>query len=355
MNRNPIMLVAVLGLSLFSQIPAAADDPIRESYIDLLSAFQVVWMHDQERLAMDLNQAFYDDWGEPLFASIAASKPRYMERLSDLVDWYDIRFYGPISDTPGAYMDERHATAADDLLYRGRQSLEAAYLAAAYVEEWNISEYSNDTMAIELGECWPCEGMQLLNQSYEGLLLAANINFANLASQVDDYQAQILSQAEVDAILEQAWEPPEAHFVINGGLTDVWYNPATSGQGFFISIFEKKASAFLSWLTFDTAPPEAGVTAHLGHPCQRWLTAQGSYEGAQAELVVYSSSGGLFDAATPAPAMETVGTILLEFEDCNNGNVTYDLPGIGESGSMPIVRLASDNAVVCKVMTPVVP
>ena len=37
-----------------------------------------------------------------------------------------------------------------------------------------------------------------------------------------------------------------------------------------------------------------------------------------------------------------------------NGTLTYDLPGIGESGSMPIQRVAADNAVVCKVMMPVV-
>jgi len=352
MNRSPITLVAVLGLALFSQAPVAAGDPIRETYIDFYAAFQVVWMHDQERLAMDVNQAFYLEWGEPLFASIAASKPGYMQRLSELVDWYDIRFFGPISDTPGVYMDERHASVADDLLDRGKQSLQAAFRAAAYVEEWNISEYG---ASVAGPNDWAGAGMQPMNRSYESLLAAAYYNFANLASRVDSYQAQILSQAQVDSILAQTWEPPEVDFVINGGLTDAWYDPATSGQGFFIAIYEQQGSVFLSWLTYDSTFPAPGVTANVGHPCQRWLTAQGDYDGAAAELVVYSSSGGLFDAATPAPAMEAVGTILLQFEDCNNGVVTYDLPGFGESGSMPIQRVAADNALLCKVMMPVIP
>jgi len=47
--------------------------------------------------------------------------------------------------------------------------------------------------------------------------------------------------------------------------------------------------------------------------------------------------------------------MVVEFDDCNTGTILYDLPGLGESGSIPIVRVASDNAVVCKVMIPVVP
>jgi hypothetical protein len=141
-------------------------------------------------------------------------------------------------------------------------------------------------------------------------------------------------------------------FVINYGLNDTWYDPMTAGQGFTIAVFEDKGTVFLSWLTYDTQLPEPGATANLGDPGQRWLTASGPYEGSQAELVVYSASGGLFDNALPAPELNPIGSILLDFVDCSSGMVTYDLPGIGRSGSIPIERTASDNIAVCEMLSP---
>jgi hypothetical protein len=355
MKKSTLILIS--ALSLFAGgLPTAASGsaPPRQTWIDLYAAFQVVWMHDQERLAMDLNQVFSDQWGDPVFASIAASKPRYMEKLMYLIDWYDIHYFGEISNEPRVYTDERHADAFAKLSARGMTSREEAFLAAAYVEEWNIVEYGGVDAAAT--EC-PGEGIQLVCDAYDDLRGAAYFNLAKLASQVADYSAQLLSQADVDEILETEWVPPEAHFVLNGGLTDVWYDPSTKGQGFFVAVYEQSNSVFLSWLTFDTELPDPDVTSHLGSACQRWLTAQGNYDadGAVADLVVYSASGGLFDASLPAPVLEPIGTMVLQFDDCNAGAVTYDMPGLGEHGSISIQRLAPDNAIVCKVMIPVVP
>jgi hypothetical protein len=357
MNKVSIILISALSLFLCAQPTALIGnpDPPRTTWIDLYVAFQVVWMHDQERLAMDLNQVFSDKWGEPLFASLAASKPQYMDKLMYLIDWYEISAFGEISNEPRVYTDERHAAAFAELSARGVRSVEDAYLAAAYVEEWNILEYGGGNPEVEADACDYCEGIQLLTDAFKDLLSVAYFNLAKLASQVDDYSAQILSQADVDAILAQAWQPPEIGFFINGGLTDVWYDPATSGQGFFIAVYEKSATVFLSWLTYDTDLPDPGVSAHLGAACQRWLTAQGHYDGALADLVIYSANGGVFDASQPVPVLEPVGFMTLQFDDCNSGTVSYNLPGLGESGSIPIQRLAADNAVVCKVKIPVVP
>ena len=355
MNRMSIILIAVSGLFLCNQISADSGDRIPYSNLDYLTAFQVVWMHDQEKLAMDSNQAFYERWGEPVFATIATSKPRYMDKLMYLIDWYDIDMYGPISNEPGVYTDNRHAVAFKELLERGTDSLQAAYLAAAYVEEWNIKEYRQDIEAIELNQCAPCQGLRLLSDAYGDLLTASYVNLSRLAAQVNDYEAQILNQADVDGIIIQTTEPPQAGFEINGGLTDAWYNPATSGQGFFIAVYEKLGLVFLSWLTYDTDLPEANVTAHVGDAGQRWLTAEGAYAGDSAELVVYSSSGGLFDVSPPASLTEPVGKIMLQFENCNSATVSYELTNIGISGSIPIQRLALDNAAVCKIMRPLLP
>ena len=52
--------------------------------------------------------------------------------------------------------------------------------------------------------------------------------------------------------------------------------------------------------------PGDPVEAILGDPGHRWLTAQGPYSGDTASLEVFSSSGGVFDAAEPAAGQEDV-------------------------------------------------
>ena len=47
---------------------------------------------------------------------------------------------------------------------------------------------------------------------------------------------------------------------INAGLNDAWYNPETSGQGFFITVFSDMGAVSLAWFTYDTElPPDDAV------------------------------------------------------------------------------------------------
>ena len=88
-------------------------------------------------------------------------------------------------------------------------------------------------------------------------------------------------------------------FTINAAISDAWYNPATNGQGFFIIVCEDSKLIFLSWFTYETERPPEDITANLGEPGHRWLTALGPYEGDTALLDVFLSSGMIFDSAVP--------------------------------------------------------
>jgi len=145
-------------------------------------------------------------------------------------------------------------------------------------------------------------------------------------------------------------------FLINNGLSDAWYFPPTSGQGFFIIVWEDIQRVFLSWFTYDTARPPEDVTAILGEPGHRWLTAQGPYEGDTATLTVYLSSGGIFDSPEPTVGSpEPVGTMTVVWTDCNEGLVSYDLPGLALTGEIPIERIVLDNVPLCEAAQMVAP
>jgi hypothetical protein len=130
---------------------------------------------------------------------------------------------------------------------------------------------------------------------------------------------------------------------------DAWFNPATSGQGFFIIVWENIQTVFLAWFTYDTERPAADVQAIIGDPGHRWITAQGTFTGDSATLDVYVTRGGVFDSAEPQvqPAEKT-GTMQLHFSGCNAGHVSYDIPELNLSGTIPIQRVALDNVALCE-------
>jgi plastocyanin len=154
----------------------------------------------------------------------------------------------------------------------------------------------------------------------------------------------IIVQADGDG------DPP---FQINAALSDAWYNPTTDGQGFFIIVWEDSQFVFLSWFTFDTQRPPEDVTAQLGDPGHRWLTAQGPYQDDTAELDIYVTSGGKFDSVDPpAGAPVRDGSITLRWADCTEGLLSYEIPSQGLAGDIPIQRFVADNVVACEAAQP---
>ena len=144
---------------------------------------------------------------------------------------------------------------------------------------------------------------------------------------------------------------PPAPFRISKALAGAWFNPGTDGQGFFIDVYDNVNQAFVGWYTYDLARPVDG-TATLGEPGHRWLTALGPIDGAEAALDVYLARGGVFDAPEPPIEPQTiVGSMTLEFADCINGSVNYNLTTPAVSGQMPIVPLAYDHVELCESLT----
>jgi hypothetical protein len=141
-------------------------------------------------------------------------------------------------------------------------------------------------------------------------------------------------------------------FVINAGLNDAWYNSATNGQGFVITVYPDKKEMFVAWFTYDTERPAEDVIALLGEPGHRWLTAQGSYDGDTANLTILVTEGGVFDSAEPIATtdLDGDGTLTIEFADCTEGLVNYEITSLDISGEIPIQRISPDNVQLCELL-----
>ena len=143
-------------------------------------------------------------------------------------------------------------------------------------------------------------------------------------------------------------------FLINAAISDAWFFQDTAGQGFFIIVWEESKTIFLSWFTYDTVRPPDDVSAILGEPGHRWLTALGPYEGDTALLDVFLSSGMVFDSGVPP--VDTVqypgATIEIVWTSCTAGIVKYDIPSLNLMGEVPIQRIAEDKVPACQAAQP---
>lgn len=140
------------------------------------------------------------------------------------------------------------------------------------------------------------------------------------------------------------------NFQINAGLNDAWFNPDTNGQGFLITVFEESGVVFLAWFTYDVERPPEEVSALLGEPGHRWLTAQGPFSGDTATLDIFVSSGGVFDSGVPAVEIVSIGTMTIKWTNCTAAVLTYDIPSLGLTGQIPLERIVLDNVMLCEIM-----
>ncbi len=190
--------------------------------------------------------------------------------------------------------------------------------------------------------------------------LSANPLYTGLISQLSFDPVVERSVGDTVDLYSVSYAPPggcpvfQDGFEINSSLNDTWRSINTRGQGFFINVFSgttpdrPQPVMFVGWFTYDVERPAADVTATLGEPGHRWLTAYGPYSGDTATLDIELTHGGTFDSGVPAPMQGPYGTMTVKFTNCSEGEVTYNIPSVGASGKVPITRVANDNVSLCE-------
>jgi len=346
MKHLPILCIIVFATLVCASMPAVAAGPgepgdLYAGQLDETETNQLLFMREEEKLARDVYIKLYELWDHKAFANIAESEQRHMDAMLKMLVLYGID--DPVGDAAaGSFSNPILQGLYGDLVTRGSVSLLEAYYTGAWIEEKDILDLQ---AAMDYTDEVP------LDNAYGNLQAGSRNHLRTFVAHIealgDDYEAQIMSQEEVDTIVGDYELVSNGEFSINPGLNDAWYYPATDGQGFVISVYPGAKTVFLVWFTYDTELPPDDAMANLGDPGQRWLVAQGSYSGAEAELEVGSMSGGLFDSEQVVPMRTPGGSIILQFENCNSGSVFYDIPSIDRIGMVPIQRVNSENVALC--------
>ncbi len=132
----------------------------------------------------------------------------------------------------------------------------------------------------------------------------------------------------------------EGALVVNDGRDGAWYDPDAPGQGFLIDVQpnpEGDDFIFVAWFTYG----EETVSG------QHWYTAQGNFAGSTADIILYETTGGRFDdpqATTTGP----VGSLAVDFTDCENALLTYSLTEENLEGAIDVTRAVPGTGALCE-------
>lgn len=134
-------------------------------------------------------------------------------------------------------------------------------------------------------------------------------------------------------------------FQVNAGISGAWFNPATSGQGYYFEVLPDINKMAIGWYTFNDETQTAEKA--VGDATNRWLTALGDFNGNTFVGDVYRTGGGLFDNPQGVTTTQ-VGSISIVFNDCTTGVLSYDLPDSNLTNTMNIQRISGSNVALCE-------
>ena len=179
--------VTTLGPGTGASLP----DPVAQLSADDEAA--LLFMREEERLALDVYTALGETWGLPIFTNIAAAEQTHTDSVRVLLERYGLE--DPVPSRPaGEYADATLQAAYDELVELGSRSLEDALRVGAIVEELDIADL----------RARPADAPDVA-QVFDALERGSRNHLRAFVGQLEqrgaDYAPTHLTQAEVDEIL----------------------------------------------------------------------------------------------------------------------------------------------------------
>ncbi len=163
-------------------------------------AADLTFMREEEKMARDVYDYLYTVWNNSVFDNISNSEQQHLDTMGDLLDKYQLP--DPVQyDQPGIFMNVELQSLYIDLVNMGNISELAALKAGALIEETDMVDIVDAIEDTDNSD---------IQQAYEELLRGSRNHLRAYVSQIEAsgevYEAQVLSQEEVDAIVDSPME-----------------------------------------------------------------------------------------------------------------------------------------------------
>lgn len=283
----------------------------------------LTFMREEEKLARDAYLTFYSRYGTMVFANVARSEQRHMDAVRVVMDRYSVP--DPISsDAVGVFTNPVLADLYVDLTAQGETSLLEALKAAALIEEIDIRD-----LRLAIAETNRADVALM----YQNLEAGSHNHLNGFVTQIQflgvSYQAQLLSQSDVDDILDRPTMTAERS---DGG----WIVVGHSHEGITIDV-TTNGQVVVYWMTYD----------NQGN--QVWLFGM-SDEIVESEINLAMSrySGPQFGPDfNPADVVgEQWGTLKIRFIDCTHAEASYE--SLFGNADIALERIYFSNGANCQ-------
>jgi hypothetical protein len=156
----------------------------------------MLFVREEEKMARDVYVTLYNQWFEPSFYNIATkSEQKHMDSVKAMLD--NLGIADPVvSDATGEFTNSTIAGLYTQLVTRGTASVNEALSVGAYIEEYDIVDVQHAKDEIIAGS-----NQTPIILTYDNLLCGSRNHLRSFVSRLGvTYTAQIITQAEVDAI-----------------------------------------------------------------------------------------------------------------------------------------------------------
>lgn len=181
--------------TLLSQIEA-----IPVSALSTAEADALVFMREEEKLARDVYQLLYAQWGQNVFNNIASSEQQHMDAVALLLTRYNLP--DPAAGMAvGMFNDARVQDLFNTLMSQGQTSLVGALTVGATIEDLDIKDLTDRIAATDNTDIALVFG-NLMKGSRNHL----RAFISQLSGQGVTYTPQYITQEEFDAIIDSPLE-----------------------------------------------------------------------------------------------------------------------------------------------------
>lgn len=152
-------------------------------------------LREEEKLARDVYQFLFAEWGMAIFQNISVSEQRHMDTVKILLDKYVIA--DPAADNgPGIFTSQELQDLYDELITIGRESVESGLEVGATIEDLDIKDLQNQLIETD---------NQDISTAYQNLMKGSRNHLRSFVEQLSllgiEYEAQFISGEEFTSII----------------------------------------------------------------------------------------------------------------------------------------------------------
>jgi len=198
--KNLTLLAFTLIFTLTTQVYAQPrNNNVSNEALNSTEIESLLFMREEEKMARDVYIKMYAAWNNAVFDNIAQSEQEHMDAVKVLLDKYNL--VDPVIDSIGVFNDQELQILYDELLASGEVSHMEALYVGALIEEVDMRDLQEAIDSIENED---------IISTYESLLKGSRNHLRSFVSTIEAkgiaYEAQFLTQEEVDAIVDSPME-----------------------------------------------------------------------------------------------------------------------------------------------------